>query len=355
MGDIDAEWDAFCDDDDDDEYEDNVKDVETNFENKEKKDDIAPQPTDIYISTRTEIAFLNKPIDLKKKFWLIPVNNYDDMREGVIKKQMKFISNDEEEYQTLQKNLEQYEHNFIEQSIISQMKADIGNKKYKDVRKVSIGISKKDMMTNRTKKKGAFYNCFVLIVRMLEKSKFKEYHVKIFNTGKIELPGIQDTNYLDSIKNKIIDILSVDNEEYLFVNKTLNELESNESILINSNFDCNYYLDRNKLFNILKYEYNLNTIYDPCTYPGVRCTFYYKDEITDGKQVNENDKSVSFMIFRTGSVLIVGKCSEENLYKIYNFIKMFLIKIYTRIVKNNVEPKKKSSIIKKTKRKIIVH
>jgi hypothetical protein len=29
---------------------------------------------------------------------------------------------------------------------------------------------------------------------------------------------------------------------------------------------------------------------------------------------------VSFMIFRTGSVLIVGKCSEEMLYQIYEFL-----------------------------------
>lgn len=352
MSDIDAEWDAFCDDD---EVEnDNI--VQENLEKNDNEEEaVAPEPTDIYISTRTEIAFLNKEIDLKDKFWTIPVNAYDDMREGVIKKQMKFISNNEEEFETLQQNLKEYDSNFIEQSIISQMKADIGNKKYKDVRKISIGISKKDMMTNRTKKKGAFYNCFVLILRILEQSKFKEYHVKIFNTGKIELPGIQNTSYLDNIKQKIIDILSLDGIKYEFVNRTLHELQNNESILINSNFDCNFYLDRNKLFNILKYEYNLNTIFDPCTYPGVRCTFYYQDEITDGKQISESDKSVSFMIFRTGSVLIVGKCSEENLFKIYNFIKSFLIKIYPRIVINNVALKKKNIVAKKTKRKIIVH
>ena len=352
MSDIDAEWDAFCDDDSDEEITDINKNTNDEIELENVK---APEPTDIYISTRTEIAFLNREIDLKEKFWSIPINSYDDMREGIIKKQMKFISNNEEEFNILQENLKKYDNNFVEQSIISQMKADIGNKKYKDVRKISIGISKKDMMTNRTKKKGAFYNCFVLILRILENSNFKEYHVKIFNTGKIELPGIQDTQYLDNIKQKIIDILSCNNEKYEFVDKTLNELSTNESILINSNFDCGFYLDRNKLFNILKYELNLNTIYDPCTYPGVRCTFYYKDEITDGKQINETDKSVSFMIFRTGSVLIVGKCSEENLFKIYNFIKTFLIKIYPRIVKNNIELKKKNNTIKKTKRKIIVH
>ena len=100
------------------------------------------------------------------------------MQEGVIKKQMKFISTNEEEFEMLQENLKKYDDNYVEQSILSQIKTDIGKKKYRDVRKISIGISKKDMMTNRTKKKGAFYNCFVLIVRLIENGAFKEYHVK---------------------------------------------------------------------------------------------------------------------------------------------------------------------------------
>jgi hypothetical protein len=39
---------------------------------------------------------------------------------------------------------------------------------------------------------------------------------------------------------------------------------------------------------------------------------------------NPNVSKISFMVFRTGSVLIVGKCSEEMLYEIYHFLcKMF--------------------------------
>jgi hypothetical protein len=38
------------------------------------------------------------------------------------------------------------------------------------------------------------------------------------------------------------------------------------------------------------------------------------------------------MIFRTGSVLIVGKCSEEILYTIYNFLKALLEEEYDQIV-----------------------
>ena len=30
----------------------------------------------------------------------------------------------------------------------------------------------------------------------MENGKFKEYHIKIFNTGKIELPGTKDSTIL---------------------------------------------------------------------------------------------------------------------------------------------------------------
>ena len=37
--------------------------------------------------------------------------------------------------------------------------------KFKDIRKISIGVCKKDIISVRGKLKSAFYNCFVLILR----------------------------------------------------------------------------------------------------------------------------------------------------------------------------------------------
>ena len=351
---LDDEWLKFADEDDD--LEETQVDID--LEAKSRNQKIAPEPSDIYISTKTEIAFLNiTNIDLYDVFWKIPLIDYDTPSEGVIKKQMKFISQTKEEFDELQANLKKYENNYVEELIISKMKADIGDTKFKDVRKISIGISKKDMITNRTKKKGAFYNCFVIILRVFEEGRFKEYHIKIFNTGKIELPGIQKASSMQLIK-KILEqqmfaILS--NEEVIaFTERKLKEVGSNQSILINSNFDCNFYLDRQKLFNILKFDYGLNTIYDPCTYPGVRCYFYYENEILDGKQKSAHDKTISFMIFRTGSVLIVGKCSEEELRQIYNFIKELLKREFTKIYSENYVEKKKVTQEKRTKKKILI-
>jgi hypothetical protein len=62
------------------------------------------------------------------------------------------------------------------------------------------------------------------------------------------------------------------------------------------------------------------------------------------------------MIFRTGSVLIVGKCDENVLFIIYEFLKVILINEYknicqqkTLITSQNAKDKKK-----KLRRKTII-
>ena len=56
------------------------------------------------------------------------------------------------------------------------------------------------------------------------------------------------------------------------------------------------------------------------------------------------------MIFRTGSVLIVGKCSEEILENIYNFLKDLLSKEYKNVGAKIINSE--NDKIQKNKRKI---
>jgi hypothetical protein len=112
-----------------------------------------------------------------------------------------------------------------------------------------------------------------------------------------------------------------------------------ETVLINSNFNCGFYINRDKLFDILKYEYRINSNYDACSYPGIQCKFYYVPDLEgtpaqNGQQpVDPRTKyyEISFMVFRTGSILIVGKCNEKILNEIYGFIRLVLENEYSRI------------------------
>ena len=119
------------------------------------------------------------------------------------------------------------------------------------------------------------------------------------------------------------------------------KVHSTTTVLINSNFRCNFYINRATLYQRLRDHYKLNSAYDPCSYPGIQSEFYYRQDMCcpSGKQPPEIDKKtflkLSFMVFRTGSVLIVGKCNEEALTRIYSRIKSILIDEYPRV---KVEP-----------------
>lgn len=246
-------------------------------------------------------------------------------RCGIIKKQMKFNSLSPEELVEVQSKIPDNIH--TDQHLISRIENPVGRIKFKDVRKVSIGLCKKDITSYRCKKKGAFYNCFAVILRIEHDGTFKEIHVKVFNTGKLEIPGIQT----DDVLVKTLDLLTAILSPIVSPELSLTwDEDKSETVLINSNFSCNYYVNREKLFELLKYQYKINSAYDPCSYPGIQCEFYYdtKSDTQDGRQpsVSDSDRYIkmSFMIFRTGSVLIVGKCSEDILNDIYAFLRDLL-------------------------------
>jgi hypothetical protein len=335
---IDQEWENFIssgqgddiisdDDDDIDNLTEYLKDETNEFVSANIAMDVnTPKATDIYISTKTKIAYLNTPIDLKTIFWDVPVIHYSKPQNGVIKKQMKFNSSTKEELDEIQSKIGA--EPYFEEHVITHIDNPAGRIKFKDIRKLSIGISKKDIMSYRCKKKSAFYNCFVIILRMKVDNIFKEFHVKVFNTGKLEIPGIQNERIFELILEEVLKTLQPHLKEKLSYKP-----DTNETVLINSNFNCGFFINREALYDILKFKYNIQSIYDPCSYPGIQCKFYYNPDVgiqngcqisAENKHLYKNVKEVSFMIFRTGSVLIVGKCDENVLMIIYDFLKIIL-------------------------------
>jgi hypothetical protein len=316
---------------------------------------------DLYISTKTKVLFLNQPIDIHKVFWNIPITEYWIPKAGVVKKQIKIVSKNSEEFNEYQKKLEGI--NYYVENIIKQIDNPTARRiKFKDERKITIGISKKDIMNCRGKVKNAFYNCFAMILRFDYEGSFREIHVKVFNTGKLEIPGILNTTLLDIVKGMILEFV----QPHLDMPLDFIENDSEDNVLINSNFNCGYYINRERLHSILRSDkYRIESAYDPCSYPGVKCKFYFNNELGFDKElqkghVSENDRNmkmnelgdnkkyteVSFMIFRTGSCLIVGNCSEKILKFIFEFIKKILTNEYhnINIANNDTETK-----IKKTK------
>jgi len=339
---VDEEWEAFLNNTDDIAAVNSDKSMHIEYD---KQETVLPKCDDLYISTTTKVLFLNKPVDIENIFWDISVIDYWKPCAGVIKKQMKIVNHTKEDFEKYQQKLQYIK--YYNEHIIKQIdNPNARRNKFKDERKITVGMSKKDIMNCRGKVKNAFYNCFALILRFVYNDEFHEIHVKIFNTGKMEIPGILNDTLLHNTRLMILSILRpIISEDLDFV-----ENEEENNVLINSNFNCGFYINRESLYSILRSKYKIESAYDPCSYPGVKCKFYFnhdygfdnelqkgiithKDSSQTMTQLNDNKKytEVSFMIFRTGSCLIVGNCTEKILRFVYEYIKTILQTEYCSI------------------------
>uniref|UniRef100_A0A6C0C617 Uncharacterized protein n=1 Tax=viral metagenome TaxID=1070528 RepID=A0A6C0C617_9ZZZZ len=353
MSSADQEWDNFLENDTlQDSKNKNI--ISNNF---------IPKATSIYISTQTKIGYLNQKVDLKEIFWKIPIIQYQNTTCGVIKKQIKLSCDTKEESEMLDGKIKNT--NMVIVNIIKFVDNPTARKiKYKDVRKINVGIAKKDLTSYRTKVKGAFYNCFVVIMRVPYKGVFKEVHIKVFNTGKLEIPGIQSDDFLVLALDALITMLTPFCPEPVSYNN-----DDIDTVLINSNFTCNYFINRDKLSDVLKYKYHMHVNYDPCSYPGIQVKFYYNanKNIQNGvcsceKRCSKKGSGdganecleMSFMIFRTGSALIVGHCDIPILHVVYDFLKNILITDYLDFRIDMEKPEKKKVKNKKIRKKNII-
>jgi len=322
---------------------------------------------ELNISTNTKVVYLNKEVDIYNIFWKLPIISYHQKTTGIVKKQIKIVCNSKEEFDDYQEHLKN--ETFYNEHIIKQIdNPDARRIKFKDERKLTVGISKKDLLSTKIKQKSAFYNCFAITIRLFT-TTFKEMHIKVFNTGKMEIPGIVEKSLLSSVKGEILNHL----RPYMGDDLDFTDGDVEHNVLINSNFNCGFYINRDKLHHILKSnKYGLETSYDPCSYPGVKCKFYYNiDEHDVSKQNGKILKSdnnmttndillsnkyleISFMIFRTGSCLIVGNCNEDVLRYVYTYIVNILFDEYHEICIKNQSKFVKTKSEKMKKKKLVV-
>jgi TATA-box binding protein (TBP) (component of TFIID and TFIIIB) len=392
MSNIDESWKNFRYNDSDEEY-DSGGDYSSDIGEIQKSDhnsyeDSVKFNTPLQISTMTKILYLNniKNININELFWKLPILNYNIFGEGIVKKQIKINTKNKEETEMIQQQYDAYkeekQYNDIYQQII---KVQTYQETYKHQQIICVGVSNKNIKEKNKKETKAFFNCIALFIRIKHENVFKEIHIKIFNTGKIEIPGIKSNEFLYKTLNYMINLLNNICAKY----PQLNIIKTNEknnivkynknsikNILINSTFNCGYLISRENLFDKLIYKYNMVATLDICRYAGIRCAFYYnenkeqQDGICNCSDINDKSskpisdlkkctkkgtgkgigqcKKIAIMIFRTGSVMIVGNCNENVLNIIYNYINKILIDEYPNI-NNGVISEYKTKIVQKSK------
>jgi TATA-box binding protein (TBP) (component of TFIID and TFIIIB) len=287
-----------------------------------------PAPSELRVSTKTKIAYISPCVDIYDIFWKIPITDYHIPVEGAVKKEMKYSSNTREELGELMRLCEN--ESCVRFHIVKHIDKTTGNIRFHDVRKIVSGISKHDVKHKQAKPKGAFFNCIVVNIRINMSGIFKEYHVKIFNSGKVELPGTHGDGVYETVIDRVTTLLSS------ATGTTIDISKNNNTALVNSNFTCNFNLDRNVLMGIMKTTYGVVCSFDPCSYPGLRCSIKISNlidrygEFPADEAISDTD-TMSCMIFRTGSVLLVGKCTDIVLTTLYRYICDILRDEYPKI------------------------
>lgn len=326
----------------------------------------------LHVSTQTKIVNLGANIQIGDAFWKIHVMEYHELREGVVKKQMKFNTYSRAELDQVVDKCNKEPNASVNvilhvdgedaEANAEKASGEARAQQFRDIRKVNIGLCKKDVVSSKKyKQKGAFYNCIVMTLRVKsldEPDMFQEVHVKVFNSGKLEIPGVKD----ERIVGYAVGILSRIFVEIGVVPTTQpRDAYTEETILINSNFSCGFQIERETLYHVLKNKYRITCNYDPCSYPGIQCKYYYYGE-SICPQFRENTRNimsgqkhplhpkckhtaksagiyvVSFFIFRTGSVLIVGRCFMRILREMHQHITDILSAERSNICVNPITP-----------------
>ena len=426
---IDQEWDDYLENDSDMDMNECLKECE-DVEDKNtpeydalsmlpETDCIIPVSSPLIISTKSKEIEMKIPVNLDI-FWNIELIPYDSFRTGILKKQRRIKCMTPDEYDVYNadkvRGISVQGCNYMQELVTKHMDVQkVKKRHFNHVSMISFGICSKDILKKR---KQAFMNCFVLIIRLQESDwntaataskpntastpntpntnvdSFHEYHVKVFNTGKVAFTGVKNELILAKLFSIVVTLLK-QYQPSQFDECSMNIFDYPEKkILVNSNFKCGFCIHQPKLRQLYTTKYNTPCIFNAGNqYTGLRCKYYYDtnksleeqtglyvhtstdadantllkatndDESKQPKKKNgaknrtdkilkypSNIVRVSYAIFRTGSVLIAGKCSDEILNVVYHHIIKVLHTefrfIYTGIpdVKIKKTPKNKKHI-----------
>tara|TARA_Y100000782_G_scaffold3064_1_gene3533 strand:+ start:4871 stop:5695 length:825 start_codon:yes stop_codon:yes gene_type:complete len=198
----------------------------------------------------------------------------------------------------------------------------------------SIIIIKRTKRKKKKKKNKCFYNQVTIKIKPEINN---DINIKIFNNGSVQMTGcksiddvIEVLNILCNEMKLIRGLVDVTNSKILpkpFVTQPENmEVSKAKDLnirMINSNFHIGFEIDRDALFDILT-EKGYETRYEPTVHACVVIKYNYRDR-----------KKVSVFVFASGSVIITGANSCNQIKETYDFIHAKLYENYKDIRNTN--------------------
>lgn len=143
----------------------------------------------------------------------------------------------------------------------------------------------------------------------------RNINTKVCVNGTLHITGCKYDNYM--IKDAINSIvLVIEKALMLETNIDREKVYSSMSIkMINSTFENDFKINQQMLKEILIDKYDILSIFEPKTYSGLKAKY----------KINENEKT-SFLIFKSGKVIVAGSKSYDSLKVGYDKIKLILEK-----------------------------
>ena len=237
--------------------------------------------------------------------------------------------------------------------------------KAKAQEKIVIGTCSRDELTKRKKSKNIFFNQSTLVVRRqyaTEKGQpvFKEVNIKLFKNGGVQMTGIPSDSFAQETLTWLVKELSSFSEPVL---QGEGKPCKYSIQLINSDYQVNGNINREKLHEILVNEYNLFSSFESTIYQGCDTKYFYNEETPenaiegvcpcgeslcpgngDGTKLGQC-KEITISPFHTGSVIITGARRFEQINKAYIFINKVFRKHCSEVIKpfqKPIAPAKKS-------------
>lgn len=235
--------------------------------------------------------------------------------------------------------------------------------KAKAQEKIVIGTCSRDELTKRKKSKNIFFNQSTLVIRRIYDktpagaSVFKEVNVKLFKNGGIQMTGIPSDSFAQETLVWLANQLGRFSEPVL---EGPAKPQRYTIQLINSDYQINGSINRERLHEILVNEYNLFSSFESTIYQGCDTKYFYNEAAPsdapegicpcgetlcagngDGKTLGQC-KEITISPFHTGSVIITGARRFEQIEKAYVFINKVLKRFSREVVKPFPEKKSKA-------------
>uniref|UniRef100_A0A6C0KKA2 Uncharacterized protein n=1 Tax=viral metagenome TaxID=1070528 RepID=A0A6C0KKA2_9ZZZZ len=232
--------------------------------------------------------------------------------------------------------------------------------KAKAQEKIIIGTCSRDELTKRKKSKNIFFNQSTLVVRrQYDTAKdgspiYKEVNIKLFKNGGIQMTGIPSDTFAQETLQWLAKQLTLYSSPVLEGEAKPNRYSIQ---LINSDYQVNGNINREKLHEILINTYNLFSSFEATIYQGCDTKYYYNEAAPpdavegicpcgetlcvgngDGTTLGQC-KEITISPFHTGSIIITGARRFEQIYKAYVFINKILKAHSREIIKPFPETK----------------